>query len=119
MALFLPLAMIASGLEQSAESEAANLRVVTPVGMMIRVLFHRLRLPEGGLRRGKLLTLPALALLLASARAQTPQQIVDMERAANRSDHSQWVFLDHSTKPKEQVLQWIGTTPQGLKSPGN
>jgi hypothetical protein len=61
--------------------------------------------------------------LLASARAQTPQQIiqqiVDMERAANRSDHSEWVFLDHSTKPKEQVLQWIGTTPQGLKSPGN
>jgi hypothetical protein len=111
---FPSVAEIAGGF---AAWEAANLPVVTPVGMMIRALFRRLRLLEGGLRRGKLLTLPALALLLASARAQTPQQIirqiVDTERAVNQSDHSQWVLLDHSTKPKEQVLQWIGTTPQG------
>ena len=51
------------------------------------------------------------------ARAQTPQQIIqqviDTERNANRNDHSQWVYLDHSSKPKEQILQWVATSPQG------
>jgi hypothetical protein len=49
--------------------------------------------------------------------AQTPQQIVqqvvDTERADNRNDHSQWIYLDHSVKPKEQLLQWVAGTPHG------
>jgi hypothetical protein len=63
------------------------------------------------------LALAVLALPLAIAHAQTPQQIiqqvVDTERAENRTDHSQWIYLDHSTKPKEQLLQWVVTTPHG------
>ena len=84
---------------------------------MLRDPLRRLRLLEGGLRRGRLLSVTAPALLLVSAHAQNPQQIiqqvVEAERAANRNDHSQWIFLDRSVKPKEQVLQWIATTPQG------
>jgi hypothetical protein len=56
-----------------------------------------------------------LALVSPVARAQTAQQIVqqvvDTERAENKSDHSQWVYLDHSVKPKEQLLEWVATTP--------
>jgi hypothetical protein len=79
--------------------------------------FRRLRLPKFSLRRGKLLTLAALALSLLPLRAQTPQQIiqqvVDAEQNANRNDHSQWIYLDQSVKPNDQVLRWIATTPQG------
>jgi hypothetical protein len=61
--------------------------------------------------------LAILALPLAIAHAQTPQQIiqqvVDTERAENRTDQSRWVYLDHSVKPKQQVLCWVATTPQG------
>ena len=88
-----------------------------PIGMMVSDPFRRLRLLQGVLRRGKILTLATLALSLVAARAQTPQeiikQVVEAERAANRDDHSQWIFLDHSVKPKEQVLQWTATTTQG------
>jgi len=56
-------------------------------------------------------------LPLAPAHAQTPQQfiqqVVDTERAENKNDHSQWIYLDHSVKPKEQLLCWVATTPQG------
>jgi hypothetical protein len=69
------------------------------------------------LRHLPILALAALTLALPGARAQTPQQIiqqvVDAERAENRNDHSQWVYLDHSVKPKEQLLRWVATTPQG------
>jgi hypothetical protein len=69
------------------------------------------------LRHRHLLAFVVLALPLAIARAQTPQQIiqqvVDTERAENRNDHSQWVYLEHSVKPKGQVLQWVATTPHG------
>lgn len=41
------------------------------------------------------------------------QQIVDTERTENRNDHSQWVYLDHTTKPKQNVLQWVASTPNG------
>jgi hypothetical protein len=67
------------------------------------------------LRYRPLLALAVLALPLAPARAQTPQQIiqqvVDTERTENRNDHSQWIYLDHSVKPKEQLLRWVATTP--------
>jgi hypothetical protein len=66
---------------------------------------------------GKFVALAALALPLATASAQTPQQfiqqIIDTERAENKNDHSQWIYLDHSVKPKEQRLQWVATTPHG------
>ncbi|HEY3990003.1 MAG TPA: hypothetical protein VGM02_11945 [Acidobacteriaceae bacterium] len=69
------------------------------------------------LRYRPLLALAALALPLALAHAQTPQQIiqqvVDTERAENKSDHSQWIYLDHSVKAKEQLLRWVATTPHG------
>jgi hypothetical protein len=65
----------------------------------------------------KLLALSALALSLVPLRAQTPQQIIqqvaDAEQNANRNDRSQWIYLDQSVKPHEQILRWIATTPQG------
>jgi hypothetical protein len=69
-------------------------------------------------RNARLFWIAILVLLpLAVARAQTPQQIVqqvvDIERAENRNDHSQWIYLDHSIKPKEQLLRWVATTPHG------
>ncbi len=68
-------------------------------------------------RHRHLAALFILALASPLARAQTPQQIVqqvvDTERADNKADHSQWVYLDHSVKPKEQYLQWVATTPHG------
>jgi hypothetical protein len=69
------------------------------------------------LRHPHLLALAVLALSLPLAHAQTPQQIiqqiVDTERAENKNDHSHWIYLDHSVKPKEQLLCWVATTPQG------
>jgi hypothetical protein len=67
--------------------------------------------------RSRLHWLAILVLPLAIAHAQAPQQIiqqvVDTERAENRTDQSRWVYLDHSVKPKQQVLCWVATTPQG------
>jgi hypothetical protein len=69
------------------------------------------------LRHRHLPALAVLALSLPLAHGQTPQQIiqqvVDTERAENRNDHSNWIYLDHSVKPKEQLLRWVGTTPHG------
>ena len=82
---------------------------------MIPFLSHRH--PYSVPRRGKLLALAILALPVAPMRAQTPQQliqqIIDSERTANKNDHSQWVYLDHSVKAKEQLLQWVATSPNG------
>ncbi len=68
-------------------------------------------------RHRQLFALAALLLPLTLAHAQTPQQIVqqvvDTERAENRNDHSQWIYLDHSVKPKAQLLRWVATTPHG------
>ena len=69
------------------------------------------------LRHRPILALAALALPLTLARAQTPQQIiqqvVDTERTENKNDQSRWVYLEHSVKPKEQLLCWVANTPQG------
>lgn len=52
-----------------------------------------------------------------SAQQRSPQQIiqqaVNVEHAADDNDHSQWIYLEEIHKPKEQVLQWVATTPQG------
>jgi hypothetical protein len=69
------------------------------------------------LSKARFLWLGILALPLLAAHAETPQQfiqkVIDTERAENRNDHSQWIYLDHSVKPKEQLLCWVGTTPHG------
>ncbi len=57
------------------------------------------------------------ALSSTAALAQSPkdfvQQIVDHERAENKKDHSQWIYLEDSKKPREHLLQWVATTPKG------
>jgi hypothetical protein len=59
----------------------------------------------------------AILLAVGSARAQTPQQIiqqaVDGERAADHNDHSNWIYLEEDDKPKEHVVQWVAATHYG------
>ncbi len=58
-----------------------------------------------------------LTLACSRVHAQSPQQliqqVVDTEHAADEYDHSQWVYLEAIRKPKEQILQWVATTPHG------
>jgi hypothetical protein len=60
-----------------------------------------------------LLSCPALSHV---ANAQTPQAIVQQsvnaERAANKSDHSNWIYLEDIHKPKEHILEWVAATQQ-------
>ncbi len=63
------------------------------------------------------LWLSFFALAVSAVHAQSPQQIiqqvVDNERAADRSDHSNWIYLEESDQPKEHVLQWVAATQHG------
>jgi hypothetical protein len=58
-----------------------------------------------------------VAFSFSTAYAQTPQQIiqqaVDVERTADQNDHSNWVYLEESDKPKEHILQWVAATQGG------
>jgi hypothetical protein len=58
-----------------------------------------------------------LALSFSSLHAQSPQQIIqqvaEVERNADRNDHSNWIYLEESNKPKEHVLQWVAGTQRG------
>ena len=58
-----------------------------------------------------------LALSFSTLHAQSPQQIiqqaVNTERTADQNDHSNWIYLEESDKPKEHVLQWVAGTQQG------
>jgi hypothetical protein len=58
-----------------------------------------------------------LALSFSSLHAQSPQQIIqqvaEVERTADRDDHSNWIYLEESNKPKEHVLQWVAGTQRG------
>ena len=58
--------------------------------------------------------LPTLAF---SAHAQSAgaliQRTVDSERAANKNDHSSWLYLEEVKKPKEVIVQWVVSTPRG------
>jgi hypothetical protein len=58
-----------------------------------------------------------LVLSSVAARAQSPEavlrQTVDTERTANQNDHTHWLYLEDSRKPKEHLLQWVASTPQG------
>jgi hypothetical protein len=68
--------------------------------------------------KGKSLLFWIGTLALSSAlHAQTPQQIIqqvaEVERNADRNDHSNWIYLEESDKPKEHVVQWVGGTQRG------
>jgi hypothetical protein len=68
-------------------------------------------------KKTHLLWLCMFALAVPAVHAQSPQQIiqqvVDSERAADRSDHSNWIYLEESDQPKEHVLQWVAATQHG------
>jgi hypothetical protein len=57
------------------------------------------------------------AFFLPALHPQSPQQIiqqvVDAERAADQADHSNWLYLEESDKPKEHLLQWVAATQHG------
>jgi hypothetical protein len=68
-------------------------------------------------RTAGVLLVGVLAVLCGTAGAQSAQQIiqkaVDNERAADQNDHSNWIYLEESDKPKEHVLQWVAGTQRG------
>ena len=41
------------------------------------------------------------------------QQVVNTELAANKSDHSNWAYLEEIKKPKEHLVQWVAATQSG------
>lgn len=59
----------------------------------------------------------AILLGISLAHGQSPQSIirqaVDTERACNRSDHTNWIYLEQIAKPKDSIRQWVATTQQG------
>jgi hypothetical protein len=69
-------------------------------------------------RKSRLLfSLVVLAFSVSPLRGQSPQQIiqqaVDGERVADQSDHSNWIYLEESDKPKEHIVQWVASTQRG------
>ena len=58
-----------------------------------------------------------LTLSFSTLHAQSPQEIiqqaVNIERTADQNDHSNWIYLEESNKPKEHVLQWVAGTQRG------
>ena len=66
---------------------------------------------------GRLFSVATIFLGISLAHAQSPQaiirQAVDAERAGNRSDHTNWVYLEQIAQPKNNVRQWVATTQQG------
>jgi hypothetical protein len=67
--------------------------------------------------RVRLLWLCVFGLSFCMAEAQSAQQIiqraVDNERVADQNDHSNWMYLEESDKPKEHILQWVAGTQHG------
>lgn len=68
----------------------------------------------------KQIVLSALMFLLTlscTLNAQDARQLVkkavDTELAADRSDHSRWLYFDVDRKPDHTVKQWVAETPQG------
>jgi hypothetical protein len=49
----------------------------------------------------------------AQSAQQIIQQAVDSERAADQSDHSNWIYLEEDDKPKQHVVQWVAGTQHG------
>jgi hypothetical protein len=69
------------------------------------------------IRTAHVVAVGLLALTFPSLHAQTPQQIiqqvVDVERKADQNDHSNWIYLEESDKPKEHLVQWVAATQRG------
>jgi hypothetical protein len=67
--------------------------------------------------RAHVVAVGLLALSFSSLHAQSPQQIiqqvVDVERKADQNDHSNWIYLEESDKPKEHLVQWVAATQRG------
>ncbi len=67
--------------------------------------------------RTHLVAVGLFALSFPSLHAQSPQQIiqqvVDVERKADQNDHSNWIYLEESDKPKEHLVQWVAATQRG------
>jgi hypothetical protein len=67
--------------------------------------------------KARLLWICVFALSCCTAGAQSAQEIiqkaVDNERTADQNDHSNWIYLEESDKPKEHVLQWVAGTQHG------
>jgi hypothetical protein len=64
--------------------------------------------------------LPVLVVVLAScvsARGQDAKQIVQQavqtELAADRADHTRWLYLDVDRKPNLKIKQWVAQTGNG------
>ena len=51
--------------------------------------------------------------VFAQGAETTLQKVVATERAANANDHANWIYLEESRKPKEQIVQWVGSTQKG------
>jgi hypothetical protein len=67
--------------------------------------------------KSRLLWTGILTLSFCSLHAQNPQQMIqqvaEIERNADRTDHSNWIYLEVSNKPNASVLQWVAGTQQG------
>jgi hypothetical protein len=67
--------------------------------------------------KARLFWLGLLALSFSTVYAQSPQQIIQQavisERTADQNDHSNWIYLEESDKPKEHLLQWVAATQHG------
>jgi hypothetical protein len=50
------------------------------------------------------------AMRAEDATARAVQQAVNAELAADRSDHTRWIFLEVDRKPKVTVEQWVAQT---------
>jgi hypothetical protein len=81
------------------------------------VTLDRQRLSKMGKEKAHFFWVGIVALCFSTVHAQTPQQIiqqaVDAERTADQNDHSNWVYLEESDKPKEHILQWVAGTQTG------
>jgi hypothetical protein len=81
------------------------------------VTLDRQRLSKMGKEKEHFFWVGIVVLCFSTAHAQTPQQIiqqaVDVERTADQNDHSNWVYLEESDKPKEHILQWVAGTQTG------
>ncbi len=67
--------------------------------------------------KGAVLFCLALTMSAAVARAQDPKQIVqtavNTELAADKNDHSHWIYKESDKKPEQSVVQWVAETSQG------
>ena len=64
-----------------------------------------------------LLSIAPIIFIPRLANSEVPQQIVqeavNAETAANKTDQSNWIYLEEIRKPKDHILQWVSATQQG------